>query len=205
MRKDVFLLLAVSFLTAGCGGDVEPAKSAKKAEPPKPAEPIGALSATYQAFTHGRTWATDILLLQVSSVTLKEPAPEGGRYPAWRMTFTSASKASAKPYTYSVVEGAGLYKGVFALNEQSYTPHGQTSPFLMQAFKIDSDAAYKTAIAKGAEYTKKHPDMPIMMVLEKTKQFPNPAWRVVWGTSVSTSNYSIYVDATTGDYLLTMR
>ena len=191
-------------LLAGCGGG-EPAAPPKKAEASKPPEPIGALSATYQAFTHGRTWSTDLQILQVSSVTLKEPAPEGGKYPAWRMTFASQSKASAKPYTYSVVEGGGLYKGVFALNEQSYSPHGQTSPFLIQAFKTDSDAAYKTAMAKGAEYTKKHPDMPITMVLEKTKQFPNPAWRVVWGTSVGTSSYSIYVDATTGDYLQTMR
>jgi len=201
MRKNfsVFLLL----LLAGCGG--EPAAPVKKAEAPKPAEPIGALSATYQAFNHGRTWSGDLQLLQVVSATLKEPAPEGGKYPAWRMTFVSPSKASAKPYTYSVVEGSGLYKGVFALNEQSYTPQGQTSPFLVQAFKTDSDAAFKTAMAKGADYAKKHPDVPITMLLEKTKQFPNPAWRVVWGTSVGTSSYSIFVDATTGDYLQTLR
>ena len=30
-------------------------------------------------------------------------------------------------------------------------------------------------------------------------------WRVVWGDSVGTSNFSVFVDATTGEYLETMR
>jgi hypothetical protein len=46
--------------------------------------------------------------------------------------------------------------------------------------------------------------MPVSYLLEGG-EFPNPAWRVIWGTSVGTSNYSIFVDASLGDYLRTMR
>ena len=47
--------------------------------------------------------------------------------------------------------------------------------------------------------------MPVTFLLEFTKRFPNPAWRVIWGESVGTSDFSIFVDATTGEYLETMR
>ena len=43
--------------------------------------------------------------------------------------------------------------------------------------------------------------MNIAFVLEKTSKFPDPAWRVVWGESVGTSNFSIYVDSSTGAFL----
>src|SRR5438876_151399 len=34
---------------------------------------------------------------------------------------------------------------------------------------------------------------------------PDLTWRVIWGDSVGTSNFSVFVDATTGEYLETMR
>jgi hypothetical protein len=37
--------------------------------------------------------------------------------------------------------------------------------------------------------------------MEQTKRFPDVTWRVIWGESVGTSDYSVYVDATTGQYL----
>ena len=52
---------------------------------------------------------------------------------------------------------------------------------------------------------KKNPDMNILFVLELTSRHPNPNWRVVWGDSIGTSNYSILVDASTGQYSETMR
>ena len=84
-------------------------------------------------------------------------------------------------------------------------PHGTQKPFLIAAVKTDSDEVYKTALKKGADYDKKHPDMPIVFLLEKTDRFPNPAWRVIWGGSAGTSNFSIFVDASTALYLQTMR
>jgi hypothetical protein len=64
---------------------------------------------------------------------------------------------------------------------------------------------YQTALKHGADYAKKHPDMQISFIMEKIPEFPDPAWRVIWGESPSASNFSIYVDASTGKYLRTMR
>jgi hypothetical protein len=71
----------------------------------------------------------------------------------------------------------------------------------MAAIKIETDAAYKTALENGgAEYEKKNPDKPVTFLLEKVAKHPNPVWRVIWGESVSQSNFSVYVDASTGDF-----
>ena len=79
---------------------------------------------------------------------------------------------------------------------------------MIQALKVDSDAAYETAVKKGkkaAEYMKLNPDKGVVFLLEQTTKFPDLTWRVIWGESVGTSNYSVFVDATTGEYLETMR
>jgi len=104
---------------------------------------------------------------------------------------------------------AGIHKGVFAGNEEGWRgPSPAAKPFMIQALKIDSDAAYEIALKKGkkaAEYMKANPDKNVMFLLEQNNKFPNLTWRVIWGESVGTSNYSVFVDATTGEYLETMR
>jgi hypothetical protein len=151
-----------------------------------------------------RTWAPDAQVLKMTTMPLAEvPAPPGTAG-AWQATFTSAQKGRARSYTYSVIDvEPNLHKGVFAGQEEGWNgPHGVTSPFLMAAIKTDSDAAYQTALKEGgAEYNKKSPGKPITILLEKTEKHPDPAWRVIWGESVGTSDFSIYVDATTGKFL----
>ena len=44
--------------------------------------------------------------------------------------------------------------------------------------------------------------MSVNYLLEETSKFKEfPTWRVIWGESVGTSNFSVYVNASTGDYL----
>jgi hypothetical protein len=154
-----------------------------------------------------RGWGpSETQALQMQSVAMKAMPAREGRYPAWRATFVSETRRAARPFTYYVVEAEGLFKGPFAGPEDSYTgPRGYTLPFPIQALKIDSDAAFKTAMEKGSEYSKKNPDKPIHFLLENNKRYPNPTWRVIWGESVGTSNFSIFIDASTGGYLETMR
>ena len=71
----------------------------------------------------------------------------------------------------------------------------------MAAIRVDSDEAYKTAAAKSADYIKKNPNKPVMFLMELTKRFPDVTWRVIWGASVGTSDYSVFVDGTTGQFL----
>ena len=61
---------------------------------------------------------------------------------------------------------------------------------------MDSDEAYATAVKNSEDYIKKNPDKPVMFLMELGKRFPDVTWRVIWGTSVGTSDYSVFVDGT---------
>jgi hypothetical protein len=207
-RSKTFLTALLTFalllIAASCADTPKTAEVKKEA--PKPPEPVSGQYAFFQMYGAARAWAQDLQAMQMQSISLKEVKSEAGKYPAWRVQFVSESRRAAKTYTYSVVTAEGLNKGIYGSAEESYSgPRGQNSPFMIQALKTDSTAAYETAMQHGKEYSKKHPDMHITILLENTKRFSNPAWRVIWGESAGTSNFSIYVDASTGEYLQTMR
>jgi hypothetical protein len=199
MRKLMFLPLA-AFLMIGCS---ETPQTAVKKEPPKPPEPVTGQTALFRMYQAARTWAPDAQVLKMSSVLLDEvPNVPRGKAAAWQATFVSSERSQAKSYTYSVIESLPTWhKGVFAGLDESWSgPHGVNSPFLMAAVSKDTPLAYETALAQAGDYDKKNPGKPITFLLEKVTKFPDPVWRVVWGESVGTSNFSIYVDASTGDY-----
>lgn len=200
------MALGASLLILGGCSEAPKKVEEKKKEPEKPAEPVTGRYAVYQMFNAARAWAPDIQALKLNSILLPEVKREPGKAAAWQVTFVSPGKNRARSYTYSVVEAeANLHKGVFAGLEESWSGGGANKPFLMAALKTDSDAAYETALKKGADYAKKNPNKPVSYLLELTSRFPNPAWRVIWGESVGTSNFSIFIDASTGEYLQTMR
>jgi hypothetical protein len=185
---------------AGCG---EAPRSAEKKTAEKP-EAVTGQTALWKMYQVARSWAPDAEVLRLSGQALQEvPAPPG-QAGAWEVAFTSAARSVSRTYTFSVIDiEPTLHKGVFAGTEQSWTgPSGNTSPFLIAAVKIDSDAAYQTALKNGgAEYDRKGPRKPITMILEKVSKHPNPAWRVIWGESAGTSDFSVFVDASTGNFL----
>jgi len=206
MRRGYRCLIPLTFLLlAACGQAPKTAEKAK--EPPKPPEPVSAQWAFHQMYVYARSWAPDATPLRLASIELSEVPCKAGKCGAWEAVFVSPRLGRARRLTYSVIEAEGnLHKGVFAGLEETWTgPRGQAEPFPVAAFKVDATAAHELAMKKGADYAKKNPDMPMSYLLEKTKRFPNPAWRVIWGRSVATSGYSIFVDAATGDYLATGR
>ena len=197
---------AVCLMLSGCSDTAtEPAKKVA----PKPPEAAGGLDALYQMYRPARNWASDVEVLKVGSIYMPEAGVKivPGKAVAWEATFVSPSRQKARRWTYSAVEGEGnLHKGAFAGLEESWSgPRGVNKTFIIQAVKFDTDAAYNTAMTKAAEYDKKNPGKPISFILESTKKFPDPVWRVIWGESVGTSNFSIIVDASTGKYQETMR
>jgi hypothetical protein len=202
MIASVPLLLVL----AGCSEQKAPVASEPK-EPEKPAEAVTAQTAFQQMFITARGWAPDAKPIRIASMDLKEVKSEAGKAGAWECTFVTERRQRARRFTYSVMAlpASNLQKGVSGGSEDSWTAGGQAKPFLIQAFKTDSAAAYDLALKKGADYAKKNPDMPIKFLLEQTSRFPNPAWRVIWGESVALSGYSIFVDATEGKYLATSR
>jgi hypothetical protein len=203
--KTLLLAIAAASLLIVSGCSEAPQKAEKKDTAPP--EPVKGRFALYQMFNAGRGWAPDIQVLRLRSIDMREVKAERGKAAAWEAYFVSAARGRARVYTYSVIEAEGnLHKGIFAGLEENWSgPRGPVTPFLVAAVKTDSDEVYQAALKKAADYDKKNPDKPISFLLEKSDRFPNPAWRVIWGENVSASNYSIFIDASTGLYLQTMR
>jgi hypothetical protein len=210
MRKlSIAVLAALLAVLTACSETTPPV--AKK-EPEK-LEPLSGQSALFKMYQMARNWGgleTQVLKMQSMRLPEIKDVPPG-LAPAWQATMVSAPRSASRDYTYSIIEGEGnLRKGPFAGPESGWSgPRGVNSPFLMAAVKVDSDVAYKTAMetprSKAADYDKKNVGKPITIQLEKTNKHPDPVWRIIWGESVGTSNFSVLIDASTGAYLETMR
>ncbi|MGO9096273.1 MAG: hypothetical protein ACLQGV_13745 [Bryobacteraceae bacterium] len=189
----VFLLLA------GCSEAPKP-----PAEAPKP---VSAQTAFYRVFGSARGWAADAQPLRVAEIDVDEVKAEGGKAGAWEAVFVSQSQGQVRRYVYSVIHrpARNLREGVNAEPPEAWSGRGDSEPFLFQAFKTDSPAAYEVAMMRSGDYAKKNPGKEVKFLLEKTRRFANPRWQVFWGESISASNYSIFVDAATGEYLGTGR
>lgn len=193
------LLLPVLMLLSACS-DAPKTEKAKELE--KPPEPVTGRQAFQKMYPMARAWVIDASPLRLRSVRLSAK-PEKGKADAWEAVFISQSLAKSKTFTYSIVEAEGnLHQGVFAGLEEGYSgPQGGAFPFPVEAIKTDSDQAYDVAAEKSADYIKKNPDKPITYLMEQTRRFPDLTWRVIWGESVNTSDYSVFVDTSTGKYL----
>jgi hypothetical protein len=202
----ISLLLILAAALGGCSESPKEHGEAAK-DPARPPAPVTGRFAFQRMYIQARTWAPDAEPLRVLSFNLKEVASEGGKCGAWQATFVSQARSKARTYTYSVVESPGnVHEGALAGREEPWSgPRGQEHPFLQQALKIDSDEAFTTAAKMSADYLKKNPKMAVLFLLESTPRFPNLTWRVLWGETVGTSDYSVFVDASTGRYLQTVR
>lgn len=194
----IHLVGLAALILAGCS-DAPPEKKAP--EPPPVA--VTGRQAFQQTFGMAHAWATDSLPLRVRSINLPNPKSEDGKAGAWEIVYVSQSRARMRRYTWSAVEAEGnLHKGVFPGLEEAWSAHGQERPFLAAAMKVDTPAVLQTALSKSGEYVKNGKAKPtVNFMLESTPRFPGPAWRVFWGEMVSSAEWSVFVDATTGQYL----
>jgi len=177
-------------------------KAAGEKQPPRPPEVLTGRQAFQRMYPQARGWSADAQPLEIRSLDLGSVKADKGKAGAWQVVFVSPSRGKAKTYTYSAVEAEGnLHEGVFGSLEENFTARPPQVPFLMAAIKVDSDQAYTTAAEKSTDYINKNPGKPVIFLMEMTKRFPDVTWRVIWGGSVGTSDYSVYVDGTTGQYL----
>jgi len=201
MKARLLLVIwGVALLSAGCSEEAKtPAKKAEKA-----VEPVTGQTALYRMYQVARSWAPDAMVLKVNSIHLTDVAAVVGKAGAWQAVFTSSALNTARTYTYSVAEEEGnLHQGVFPGPQESWSGPADTA-FLIGAVKVDTDAAYKTALGQAGDAQKKDPKQTISFLLERGEGLTNPAWRVIWGESVGTSGFSVLVDASTGVYLKTL-
>jgi hypothetical protein len=201
MRK-FFLFLTAGALFLFLSACSDTTSTAVKKEPEKP-QPVTGQTALYRMYQLARPMGTDTQVLNMNSTALTEvPDVPRGKAAAWEANFVSASNSRLRPFTYSIIEiQPTLHKGAFAGPEGGWSgAKGSTGPFDIRAVKIDSDAAYETALKQAGDYDKKNPNMTISITLEKNNRFPDPVWRIIWGPSASQSNFSVLIDASTGEY-----
>lgn len=190
----------MALLLAACS-DAPTETKAKVKAPEAPLAPITGRQAFYQTTPQARTWASDSQPLRIRSYNLKQVPSADGKAGAWEVTFASLSKARSKSITWSAIEGDGLHKGVFAGQEESWSAtSGRTFP--VQAVAVDTPAVLEAATTHGSAYLKRPGERPpVSFLLELTNRFPNPAWRVFWGESASSAEFTVFVDATSGEFL----
>jgi hypothetical protein len=202
MRTLTLLAGGMLLLLTACSE--QPAATQKK-EPAAPPEPITGQSALYKMYQVARNWDPRALVLKMESMHSAEIREVPGKAGIWAATFTSPTLGRLHSYSFSLIEELpSLHKGVFQTADDVFSGSKDvTHPFLIAAVKADTDAVYQTAKSqpKAIEYDKKFPGKPITILLEKNDRFPDPVWRVIWGESVGTSNFSIFVDASTGGFL----
>ena len=196
------IVLTAMIVLAACSEapktTVPETKAKAETEPPAPAGPVSAKTAFFEMFKPARAWATDFLLLSMSSNEVPGMQSEGGKFAMWTAVLVSPSRREARTFTYSVVDrGPDIPKGVDAGAPQVWsgaTP--QSRPFQASYFTVDSDAAYRTALEKAGTWARQHPDRKAVFSLGNASRFPAPVWYLLWGNK--TSGYAVYVNALTG-------
>ena len=196
------IVMTAVIVLAACSEAPKPTpgetKTKAETEPPPPAGPVSAKTAFYEMFKPARAWATDFLLLSMSSNEVPGMKSEDGKFAMWTAVLVSPSRREARTFTYSVVDrGPGIPKGVDAGAPQIWsgaTP--QSRPFQASDFAVDSDAAYRTALEKAGAWARQHPDKKVVFSLGNASRFPAPVWYLLWGSK--TSGYAVYVNALTG-------
>jgi hypothetical protein len=205
MQRHHLLLVSAALCAAlftGCSTEAPPASASKEV---KPAAPVGGQPALFEMYKVARAWSNDVMLLQLQNVEVPEVKPEPGKFGGWRATFVSPAKRQKKDFSYCVMESAAanLHKGVFPGAELPYLAGPQARPIAVASVKIDSPDALAAAKKNKdvAAYAEKHPDVPVQFLIEWGPQTPRPAWRVYWGTTISASDASAFIDIETGDFL----
>jgi hypothetical protein len=197
----LLLPLAAVLLLAACS---ETPTATKATEPEKPSAPITGRQAFQMTFAAARGWAADCQPLRIRSMNLEALPVEAGKASVWEIIYVSQALGRARVYTWSAMEAEGsLHKGVYPGLQQSWSgPSGQERPFLPAAIKTDTTDALKTAIEDAADYLHKPGKKPpVTFLLELTPRFPDPTWRVMWGESVGSAEYTVFIDVSTGGVL----
>lgn len=176
--------------------------TAKKA-PAGPPEPVLAKDAFYEMYTPAHQWAPDLMPLSLTSGDVAGIKNSEGKAGLWTAVFGSLSLMQARTYVYAVVDQLPtITKGVRAEDAVPWRgPTTTAQTFQTSDFMTDSDAAWKTAAMKAAEWLKEpgNAAKPWSMALGSAARFPSPVWYIVFGNDKS--GYQVYVSATTGNVI----
>lgn len=190
-----------AILLSSCSEAPPPSTKAEteaKKEAAKPAGAVAARLAYFEMYKVARTWAPDLLTLNLKSGEVPNIKNEDGKAGLWTAVFVSPSKKEARTFSWAVADsGPDIHKGMNISDKQTWGGATPTSKaFVNGEFLVDSDAAYKTASDKAAGWLKTHPGVKYTMTLGNSSRFPAPVWYIMWGSAKD--GYFTYVNATTG-------
>jgi hypothetical protein len=201
MQKSLLgtVVIAAFFGLSNCSEPIKtkPAEEVKK-ELPGPPQPVTAKTAFWLLYKPARAWATDLQPVSITSGEVASVKNEAGKAGLWTVVFVSPTLHQARTYYYAAADGLpSVVRGIKLVATVPWGgPTAEVVPIPTSEFSIDSDAAYNTAIAKAANWVKKHPDKELSFVLGNAARFPSPVWYVLWGTTKS--GYEVFVNATNG-------
>jgi hypothetical protein len=204
LSKAVLVVAAIGL--AACSSDSTnttvaktDAETAPKA-PAGPPEPVAAKAAFWQMYTPAHAWAADLVSISLKSGEVAGVKNADGKAGVWTAIFGSPSQHAARTYVYSVADQMpDITKGVKAnLAEAWAGPTAAVMPFQTSDFTVDSEAAYKTAAAKAADWLKEkdNAQKPVSLSLGAASRFPAPVWVILFGTSKL--GFLTVVNASTG-------
>jgi hypothetical protein len=185
-----------------CVGLTSCSEAPKPKEPVKPPTPVTGRYALQQMFVAARTWAQDLQIASMTSMHFTQVPSAPGKAGGWQVVFVSPSLQQSRTYTWAAADiSPSIHQGV---GEERPTAWSSGKTFPIDAVKVDSDAAFETAVKKVAKYAEANPNMVITYQLQMNERVPDATWRIIWGESVSTSSDSVLVDASTGEYMGTL-
>jgi hypothetical protein len=196
-------LAACSSDTANTTGTKTDAETAAKQAPAGPPEPVAAKAAFWQMYTPAHGWAADLVPISLKSGEVAGVKNGDGKAAVWTAVFGSPSQHAARTYVYSVADQLpDITKGVKAnLAEAWRGPTAAVMTFQTGDFTIDSEAAYKAAAAKAADWLKEkdNAQKPVSLSLGAASRFPAPVWVILFGSSKG--GFLTVVNASTGEMM----
>jgi hypothetical protein len=208
LLKGVFTVAAIGLAacsseTANTTATKTDAETAAKQAPAGPPEPIAAKAAFWQMYTPAHGWAADLVPISLKSGEVAGVKNADGKAGVWTAVFGSPSQHAARTYVYSVADQLpDITKGVKAnLAEAWRGPTAAVMTFQTGDFTIDSEAAYKAAAAKAADWLKQkdNAEKPVSLSLGAASRFPAPVWVILFGSSKG--GFLSVINATTGEVI----
>jgi hypothetical protein len=161
-------------------------------------EPVSGKTAFWQMYKSAHAWSADLAPLTLESKTGAGMKSDEGKAMVWTATFGSRAKHEARTFTYAVAaQGPDVIKGVTVGKALPWAgPRQDAMPFETGDLGVDSDAAFKAALAEAGDWVSKHPGKPVSLTLGNASRYPAPVWFVMWGDKKS--GYAVYLTAKTG-------
>jgi len=176
-------------------------------EPPKgessgdsgPGKPVTGKNAFWPMYKSAYTWASDMVPIKIESKDAPGSKNEPGNAAMWTATFGSQRRHEAVVITYSIAaHPPDIVKGINVGHPFSWAgPTREALAFQTSDLSVDSDAAYKTALAQASAWVKKHPEKEASFALGNSSRFSGPVWYVLWGDSKT--GYGVFINAKTGE------